>query len=93
MRAAFSWDVPVDPAVVARQVCNVIVVVVVVVVVVVSRQLLSNILSPWSHKGAGALGRSEKPNKIKNRPGNTTLSRLKRTIRRRRTSEMIQCAN
>ena len=35
------------------------------------------IQSPWSHKGAGALGRSEKPNEIKIRPGNTTLSRLK----------------
>ena len=33
--------------------------------------------SPWSHKGAGAQGRSEKPNEIKIRHGNTTLSRLK----------------
>ena len=32
---------------------------------------------------------SEKPNEIKIRPGNTTLSRLKRTIRRRRTSEKV----
>ena len=46
-------------------------------------------------KGAGALGRSEKPNEMKIRPGNTTskLSHLKRTIRRRRTNEMIQGAN
>ena len=48
-----------------------------VVVVVFSHQLLSEILSPWSHKGAGALGRSEKPSEIKIRPGNTTLTRLK----------------
>ena len=38
---------------------------------------MSNIWSPWSHKGARALGRSEKPSDIKFRPGNTTLSRLK----------------
>ena len=39
--------------------------------------VLSNISRPWSHKGGGALGRSEKPNEIKIRPGNTTLARLK----------------
>ena len=43
-------------------------------------------------KGAEALGRSEKPNEIKIRPGNTTLSHLKRTIRRRRTSESMVVA-
>ena len=34
-----------------------------------------------------------KKNEIKICPGNTRLFRLKRTIRRRRTSEKVQCAN
>ena len=58
-----------------------------VVVVVVLHYLWSNIYSPWSHIGAGALGRSEKSIEIKIRPGNTTLSHH---IRRSCTSEMIQ---
>ena len=49
----------------------------VVVLVFFSHLLLSIIWSPWSHQGAGALGRSEKPSEIKIRQGNTTLSRLK----------------
>ena len=44
-------------------------------------------------QGAGVLAGFEKPNEIKVRPGHTAFSRLKCTIRRRRTSEMIQCAN
>ena len=59
-----------------------VVVVVVFVVVVLTLTLVKHLKSPWSHKGAGALGRPEKPNEIKIRPGNTTLSHLKRTIRR-----------
>ena len=44
-------------------------------------------------RGARALGRSEKPNNIKIRPGDATLSRLKSTIRRMRTNGMTQeCA-
>ena len=57
--------------------------IVVVVVVVLTLTLVKNLESVVTQKGAGALGRSERPNLIKIRPGNTTLSRLKRTMRRR----------
>ena len=42
-------------------------------------ELSSKIWSPRSHKGAGALGTSEKQNELKIRPGNTTLPRKKKT--------------
>ena len=47
----------------------------VIAAVVITLPLVKN-LEFRGHKGAGALGRSEKPSEIKIRPGNSTLSRL-----------------
>ena len=75
----------------------VVAVFVVAVVVVLLLLLLSLLLLPHinSYKKCRVRGNTkvledEKPNKIKIRPGNTTLSRLKRTIRRRRTIGKVQ---
>ena len=51
-------------------------------VVCLSLTLVENLESVVLQRCCGALRRSEKPNEIKICPGNTTLSSLKRTIRR-----------